>query len=108
MVKKKIENLERPKMKTKQYYDYIECRNYLEKKYKFKERSFGKDKKDFWFTIMCKYYNICNGIFITFSENTLDDIENTPEIEWAAEIYKYFLNEFSDPETGEVEFGVWW
>lgn len=111
-----LSTLEKPKKKSKEYYDYRECRDFIENKFGYKTRdylnkynkSFNEEINDvkfldFWSWIV-KNYEISNGCFICFSREFLEesDIED-----WQARIYNDFLDEFAD-ENGEVEFYVWW
>ena len=145
----------KPKVKTKKYLDYNECRNFLEEKYEYKERDYlgkfkyqseclkevnakfgkswyntrpaefteeqkqandlynelmnnGPEYKDFWHWV-CDHYEIHNGCFITFSQETLDSYEGHDDgmPEWVKTIYGYYLKEFAD-ENGEVEMYVSW
>lgn len=110
--------MNKPILKTKAAYDYIECRDYLQDKYGYNERDWaGKYKKDrverdkmdeslpdldFWHWV-CENYQIHNGCYITFTEDELAEIQE----EWVKTIYGYYLKEFAHG-TGEVTFYCWW
>lgn len=113
--------MDKPQKKTKSFYDYLKCSEYLEKKYNYKEHDYaGKYKWEgnkiveynenvphlnFWHYV-CDHYNISNGCFITFSKEFLDD-NNSNMPEFVKKIYNYYLDEFAD-ENGEIEFLVSW
>jgi len=107
--------MKKPTKHSKEYYNYNKCRNYLEKKYKYKERDFANkypNKKkpyeedeskpylDFWHWVVDNY-DIHNGCFITFDKNF------QPEEDWQKEIYNHYIEEFGN-ENGEVELYVSW
>jgi hypothetical protein len=110
MAKKK---LTKPQLQTKTFYNYNDCRNYLEKKYGYDERDYAKkfqgkkvhdDKPylDFWHWVI-DHNEVHNGCFISFERGTLEYITE----EWVKEIYTHYLDEFAD-EKGEIVFYVWW
>jgi len=117
----KVNKMEKPQSKIKQYYDYHECRNYLQEKYGYDERDFsnqatkgGREAQtlDFWYWVI-EHDDIHNGCFVIFSKEILED-EDTDWTEiddkfgnWQKEIYQHYIDEFAD-ENGEVEFYVWW
>lgn len=117
-MKKKID---KPVKQTKTYYDYNECRNYLENKYGYDERDYSKrfkrkdgkltginndvEYRDFWHWVL-DHNQISNGCFITFYKEDLEDPEMDFE-DWQKEIYKRYIDEFAD-ENGELEMYVWW
>lgn len=110
--------LVKPQQKQTTYYDYNECRDYLQAKYGYDERDYaghfkrkrgkltGTDESvpylDFWHWV-CEHHEIHNGCFITFSREELPGIEE----DWVREIYTHYLDEFED-EKGEVELFAWW
>lgn len=109
--------MQKPQKYTKVYYDYNECREYLEKKYGYDERDYlGKYPKnikqkirdvkylDFWHWVI-DHHDINNECFITFSQETLDEEYDMED--WQKEIYKRYLDEFAD-KNGELEMYVWW
>lgn len=108
--------MQKPKKHKKEYYDYNECRDYLQEKYGYDERDYlgmftGKtvndnvEYQDFWHWV-CDNYEIHNGCCITFDMELLKekDIYIKP---WQKEILKHYLEEFAD-ENGKVELYVWW
>lgn len=108
----------KPTKKLKTYYDYNECCDYLQKKYKYNERDYSgrwKDKskspddtkpeQSFWRWLI-DHFDIHDGCFIVFSKEELDDPDLDAE-DWVREIYKRYLDEFAD-ENGELEMYVWW
>lgn len=105
----------KPTKKSKTYYDWLECEDYIQKQHKCNIRDFknkfkkikGKltvdDKKeymDFWHWVL-NNYEVHNGCFITFTKEIYESINE----EWIKTIYGWFL-EFAD--EGEVEFYVTW
>jgi hypothetical protein len=107
--------MKKPTKKTKSYYDYIQCRDYLQKKYDYNERDYAgkfknRDKEDvpyqdFWHWVI-EHYQVCNGCFITFSKEYLECDGKESEA-WVREIYKHYIDEFAD-ENGELEMYCWW
>lgn len=113
--------MNKPEKKTKSYYKYNECRDYLQKKYGYQERDYaGKFKnrgtkdvelnedllyQDFWHWVI-KHYQVCNGCFITFSREYLEEDAEESE-DWVLEIYKHYIDEFAD-EDGMLEMYVSW
>lgn len=112
----KAKNPEKPKpqKQSRTYYDYNECRDYLQEKYDYDERDYAgkyshgnsgdgnKPYLDFWHWVI-ERYEIHNGCYITFDKSELDDIEK----DWIKEIYSHYLDEFAD-DNGELEMYVWW
>ena len=114
--------LEKPKFKTKIFYHYNECRNYLQKKYNCNERDFAgrykrdennklkevdinKPYQDFWHWV-CDNYIIYNGCFIVFSKNYFGmKSETIPE--WVKTIYSRYIEEFADNNGELVMFCEW-
>jgi len=110
--------MNKPKLKKTAYYDYNECRNYLQEKYNYDERDYaGQFKKtkngkiierddskpylDFWLWV-CDNHEIHNDCFITFTEEELAKIKE----DWVKEIYTHYLKEFA--KNGELELFCWW
>lgn len=97
--------MKKPTKKTFIAYDFSECRDYINKKYKCNIRDFarstgeGKEYQDFWHWI-CNTYSPNNGSFLTFSR------EDDTEKDWQRTILNYFLDEFG--ENDEVIFYVDW
>ncbi len=111
----------KPKKKKKEYYDYLEVRDYLQDKYGYDERDYaGKYAKkkgietpegeptpylDFWHWVVDNY-DIHNGCYITFSSDRLEEICEEKN-GWIKEIYKRYIDEFAD-KNGELLMYVWW
>jgi len=112
----------KPTKKTRESLDYHECRDYLEDKYKFKERDyaghFGPPATnsrivqaameegrppywDFWHFVL-EITGIHNGSYFTMSEEWLP-----MATAWQKEIITLYLDEFAD-ESREVVFYVSW
>ena len=107
--------LKKPQKKTKTYYDYHECRNYLQKKYGYDERNYAGKKfsgdtdvpyQDFWHWLI-DHHGIHNGCFVTFDRDTLKNEDTDWMGDWVKEIYTHYIEEFAD-ENGELEMEVWW
>jgi hypothetical protein len=107
--------LDKPQEKIGKYYDYIECCNYLQEKYKYDELNYaGKKFTDdneipylnFWHWVIDNY-EISNGCFITFNKEVLENGSFREDQKWAKEIYKLYIDEFADKD-GELEMYVWW
>lgn len=109
-----MEKLKKPKKQTHRYYDYHECRDYLQKKFGYDERDYAKiynngkyDKDieclDFWYWL-CEHSEIHNGCFVYFSKENLDDLDGD---EWVKEIYGHYIDEFAD-KNGELTMYAWW
>ena len=105
--------MNKPTKKTKSYYDYNQCRNYLQEKYGYDERDYagrfknrGEDLpyQDFWHWVI-KRHEVHNGCFIIFSKENLEEDSETED--WVKEIYKHYIDEFAD-ENGELEMYCWW
>lgn len=108
----------KPGKRRRDYYDYNECRDYLQARYGYKERDYagrytgsgaslrlddGKPYLDFWHWVV-ENYDVRNGCFITFTRERLE--EGGME-DWVREIYTRYLDEFAD-EKGELEMWCWW
>lgn len=106
--------MKKPIQRTKKYYDYHDCSEYLQDKHKYNERDYaGKFSKrndvdkdtpylDFWHWVIDRH-EIHNGCFLTFSKEELDEIDE----DWVKTIYSYYIEEFAD-DKGELEMYVWW
>jgi hypothetical protein len=111
--------MDKPTKRTKESYDYHECRDYINAKLgrdqddyagMFKRNASGKlinydPSKEFlcfWHWVI-ENYTISNGCFVTFHRERLEEI-NEP---WIKEIYGHYIDEFAD-ESGELEMYVWW
>lgn len=107
---------DKPTQKTKTYFDYNECRNYLQEKHGYNEQDYtglfrhlGSGEpppvlpyQNFWHWVVGRY-NAHNDCFVTFSRDVLPEIEEG----WVKTIYSHYLDEFAD-EKGELEMHVWW
>lgn len=109
--------MDKPLANTVVYYNYHECRDYLQKKYGYDERNYQRQpvtpgshyttSKDFWLWL-CDHEDIHNGGYVTFSQEILAEWQADEAIpDWAAEIYTHYLDEFAD-DLGTVEFCTWW
>lgn len=104
--------LDKPKKKSRSYYDYIQCRDYLQAKYNYLERDYagkfangklnGKPYLDFWHWVLDNH-EVHNGCEILFSKEELETIEKP----WVKEIYQRYIDEFAD-KKGELTLYVWW
>lgn len=102
-----IKENRKPIKKTIRCYDYNECSKYLEKKYGYKERKWSNktnDDQDFWYWVITKY-TVARGSFVTFSRESLEEDNLTPD--WVKAIYNYYLTEFAD-EDGKLLMLVDW
>ena len=93
--------MDKPQPKTMTYYDYTECRNYLQEKYGYNERDFAGRHKvswpenahipylDFWHWV-CEHHEVFNGCMIDFSREVLDDPDTDWNGEWQKEITMRF------------------
>jgi len=109
--------MNKPVKRVHEYYDYNECRNYLEEKYGYDERDYANKLtargigskadddsvpyQDFWHYI-CDCTDIYNGCDFTMYSDWMDDAED-----WQKEILQHYFDEFGD-ENGEIEFNVLW
>lgn len=93
--------INKPKMHSRDFYDYFECKKYLEEKYSFKERDLGA-KQDFWHWLAGRHIT-GNDSFFTLSREELEEIEEG----WVKVIYQCFIEEFADSD-GIAEFFVSW
>lgn len=117
MAKKKA--LVKPVPQTKTYYNYNECRNYLQAKYGYNERDYAgrftynkqgkpiacddsKPDQDFWLWVVDRF-DVNNGTFLTFSVDDLPAIDE----EWVRTIYYRYVQEFGN-EEGKVELYAYW
>ena len=111
---------EKPQSKTMQYFDYHECRDFIEEKYKIKVRDYAgmftdktadhtKPYLDFWHYLLDCFPNITNGSFFEIDSEMLEGAE-----EWQKEILTMFLDEFGTKDTTgfiegkRIKFYVWW
>jgi hypothetical protein len=105
--------MEKPKQQIDKFYDYMKCRDYIEKKYGYKTRNFANCKytgkpddapyQDFWH-YLCDRMGVQNGC--TF-ELDINDIDNAEE-GWQKKIILDFLNEFGTGKNQAVTFHVEW
>lgn len=104
--------MKKPTKQKIEYYDYSECRDYLEQKYGYDERDYaGKFKDglhddrpylDFWHWVV-ERFNVRNGDYITFERSEIEEIEQ----DWVREIYTRYIDEFAD-KNGNLEMYVGW
>jgi hypothetical protein len=105
--------MEKPIKKKREYYDYNECRDYLQKKYDYDERDYAKKYKtqpfdaeipyfDFWHWVIANH-EIHNGCEIMFYREKMEEIKE----DWVKEIYSRYIEEFAE-ESGELEMYVSW
>ena len=114
----------KPVKRTRTFYEYLECRDYLQEKYGYDERDYASRNKavevigkrrrfdgsrpyqDFWHWVV-ETYQIHNGCFVTFSRDA-DALRELPtDKQWVREIYQRYLDEFAD-EDGELLMFVEW
>jgi len=109
-------------------YNYMKCRDYVEKKYGFKERGFmgfntslsyfRKDVdledtkcgyRDFWHWII-DIYHVFNGCHFTMDECEIFDILEFKPDDWRYQITEKFMDEFGEGEVGSrtIPFFVFW
>jgi len=106
--------MNKPKQKSAKYYDYRECRDYIEKKYGYETRNFANRKytgkpddapsQDFWL-YLCNKHGVGNDC--TF-ELDINDVDYAAEEEWQKKIILDFLNEFGKGKYQGVVFHVEW
>jgi len=129
--------MDKPVKKTREAFDYHECRDYLQDKYQYSERDyaghFGEPAQnspavaaapieknesvawdeerppywDFWHFVI-DHTEMHNGTYITMSEEWLP-----MATDWQKEIIQHYIDEFAEPATHdeecrEVEFYVEW
>jgi len=105
--------MNKPTPETKTYYNYNECRDYIQTKYgydvdNFAGRKFTGKPDDppllsFW-DFLVGVFEINNGTFIYLDRDT---IKNAPK-EWQKKILNDFLTEFSSGENQELCLLVSW
>ena len=102
--------LKKPVEKIRKYYNYFECRDYLQKKYGYDENNYGKkpNKKysnDFWgdFVVLVMAPHITNGSFFQMTNEWLIGSED-----WQREILERYLSEFGTGENRVIDFYVAW
>lgn len=96
--------MEKPKKHKREYYNYNECKEYINKKYniniedyegRFKDKNTNYDAKylNFWHWLI-ERFNVHNGSIIEFDvEGLLKESDDYTPI-WAKEILKLFKDEF--------------
>lgn len=106
--------VKKPDKKVMTYYDYDECRQYLEKKYGYDERDYagrftgrGNERapyQDFWHFVVEKG-SAHNDALMVMSEWWKEGAEP-----WQAEILERYLSEFGEGDPGDrsIEFWVSW
>jgi len=120
--------MKKPGKRTKEYYDYHECRDYLQEKYSYDERDYagkhnhGKAAKnskavtalgltndndppywDFWHFVIDAGGVQSNSSFFHL---TTEWLHGETE-DWQKEIIQHYLDEFADKD-GMIEFYVDW
>jgi hypothetical protein len=107
--------VDKPKPKTMKYWDYSECRNYVELKYGFTERDYAgrftpksnpeAPYQDFWHFVVDRAPIRTNGQFFTMHDEWKDGAEP-----WQQEIIEKYLIEFGKEVDGqrEAEFYAGW
>lgn len=104
--------MKRPVKHTHEYYDYHECRDYLESKHDYNERDYAgwlDDKslpyQDFWHFV-CDMGDISNDSPFTMCEWWGGE----GAADWQVDILDHYLDEFGEGEPGErmIEFYVSW
>ena len=107
--------MNKPQPKSITAYDFNQCTEYIEKKYKIDTRDYASKHKgngeyellteyqDFWHWII-NNHDIHNGCYFWLSRNDIEDGE-TPT--WVIDIIDLYLKEFGD-EKEEIYFYVWW
>lgn len=105
--------LVKPKIQTTSFYDYIECRDYLQRKFGYDERDFsGKfthrsesaPYQDFWHFV-CDKFEPTNGDLIVFSNDT----RRLCNEDWQKDILEHYLAEFGDKKNNrEVTLRTYW
>ncbi len=108
--------MNKPKIKKVEYMDYSECCDYLEKKFGYEERNYKKHRYDladghpdnppycdFWHWV-CDRFNISNGSSFSFSNDSLDSVEE----DWQSEILEHYLAEFGEGPNREVNLIASW
>jgi hypothetical protein len=105
--------MKKPNEKTRQYYDYHECQDYLQKKYGYDERNYADHKftgkpddapyQDFWHFVI-EMTNLNNGTFIYMNNDWLESAKEP----WQKEIIEHYLSEFGKGKNREVQFFVAW
>lgn len=104
--------MNKPKPRTKKYYDWIECKNYIQEKYNIDIRDVaGKYQgnpdapyQDFWHSLTDKF-EIHNGCYVDFFAG--EPLDEWFEHEWEKKIARIFEEEFY-VEGKEIEFYIWW
>lgn len=103
----------KPKKRVKTYYDYVECRDYINAKYKIdiddvnntlKEVS-GAPYQNFW-NFVTDNFDIRNDCDFSLSETDKEYAE-----EWQVKIIDLFLTEFGENDAylgKSVDFNVQW
>jgi hypothetical protein len=109
-----MSKIKKPTKKTTKFLDYIECRNYLNQKYKCDQDNYagcnyGTDGKAsapfqcFWHFII-EISNLSNGSFFYMNYEWLDMAEE----DWQKEILERYLSEFGEGKDREIKFYVSW
>ena len=96
---KKKSKLEKPKLQTKSYYDYMRCRDYIVQKHKV-------DDDDFW-NYLCDSNLINNGCSLIISRDFFDGCDDDVT-DSMKEFYSKLMEEFCGDDEVGVEFEVYW
>lgn len=117
--------IKKPNKETLEYYSYTDCRDYLQKKYKFQERGFlgfGDERiywslpdeerreqtyNDFWHFVVETFSEIRNGAYVEVSE---DRVLDNVKFNWQWEIAALYFKEFGEGSEGgrSIIFYFWW
>lgn len=114
--------MDKPIKHTRTYFDYHECRDYLQEKYRYDERDYAgyhtngkidssKPYQDFWVDVILNLaYNVGNETFFEMNDEWLD--ENCYDTEdWQRTIIEYYLSEFGEADSDgfrSINFWVEW
>lgn len=107
--------MEKPVPQTQTALDYIQCRDYLEDKYDYKERDYGKKHStgtynpdapylDFWHYVLHNADEISNGAYFHMFDDWADDLEDD---DFRKIILKRYFDEFGNGEE-IIRFWVEW
>ena len=108
--------MKKPTKHENRCYDYHECKEYLQAKYRYDERDYaGKYRdagltddipyQDFWHFVV-ETGEVTNGKVFTMSERWMEDATD-----WQKWILERYFSEFGEPDGSggrHVRFHVWW
>lgn len=96
----------KPQLKTRQYYDYNECAQFIEPKLGYKIRdTLGKFRGNInaeyrdWWHFLIREVDVHNGCFIQIDSSLLDAGND-----WQNEITQVFISEFGEDSDYYVEW----